>query len=460
MNFLIKKAAVFLLLVLTFFACEKPGDIGLDIKNPGQSFGVLYTDTVTVQTSTVLIDSVRTSRNSDITYLIAGQYPDPQLGIVTARSFFQIYPATDSILRFGESPKVDSVVLILRKRFIYGDTNTVQTLNLHVLQNSIDNKVYYNNNSIAFSPNVIGRAEWKPLPRATGDTIRFKLDDSIGELLKTLNGQKEEALISSFNGFAIVPQSGSNAAVISFPASTSAARLRMYYRNDPVTTQNIFDFVVYPSYTFHQVINNKNAPWNNLAIYQPVSSAATGTETLIQGGTGIMTKVDIPHLLKLRENKTIRLNQAYLIVEPVQNKTGSITPLPQQLILYRADPTGKPLRNENGIYVPVEEFSNLSLGGTPRIAGYNTTDKQYRFDITQYLQRLLDSKENVTNTSFYLSMPSFSLDSYYSRNGDNSPAIEINPSSSLENSVSRLIIGSQQHPTNPLKLQLYYTEIK
>jgi hypothetical protein len=33
-----------------------------------------------------------------------------------------------------------------------------------------------------------------------------------------------------------------------------------------------------------------------------------------------MTKVEIPYLAKLAENKTIRLNQAYLIVEPVEEQ--------------------------------------------------------------------------------------------------------------------------------------------
>jgi hypothetical protein len=336
----------------------------------------------------------------------------------------------------------------------------VQKLNVHALQNPIVNKVYYNNDNIPFSPTVIGSAQWQPEPRAKGDTLRFKLNTSIGDLLKSLNGQKEAELRSVLNGFALVPQPGSNAAVISLSASSSSARLRMYYRNASAQTQNIFDFAIDPNYTFHQVINSRNDPWKNLVVYQPIPSAATGTETLLQGGTGVMTKIDIPHLLKLRENKTIRLNQAYLTVKPVQNKTGSVTPIPDQLILYRADPSGKPLRNENGIYIPLEEFSNLSLGGTPRIAKYNTTDKEYRLNITQYLQRLLDNKEKITNTSFYLSLPSFSLDSYYSRNRDNSPAIEIKPSFSFENSVSRLILGNQQHPTNPLKLEIYYTEIK
>jgi hypothetical protein len=148
------------------------------------------------------------------------------------------------------------------------------------------------------------------------------------------------------------------------------------------------------------------------------------------------------------------------MVEPVQSKTGAATPPPAQLILYRSDANGRPLRNKDGIYVPVEEYSDLGMAASPRISSYNAADKLYRFNITQYLQRILEGRE-VANATFYLSLPSFSLDAFYTRtNAGTTPAVPIATASSLETSVSRLILGNQQHPTNKLKLQIYYTEIK
>jgi hypothetical protein len=459
MNFLIKKAAVLSFIVLTFFACEKPTDIGLDIKNPGQSFGVLFTDTVTVQTSTVLVDSVRTSRVSDNAHLLAGRYADPQLGTISTNSFFQIYPARE-VIDFGQSPSVDSVVLFLRRSYAYGDTLSAQSLAVHLLEDSIKNTritPYYSTDNLPKSVSV-GSAEYN---HRTDDTLKFILNNSIGDRILALNGQGEVALREAFYGFALAAGEGSGASVVAFNALNPASRLRVYYKNAASqTTVNVFDFGIDGNYTFNQVSSTRIAPWDNLAAFQPVPSTATSGETLVEGGTGIMTKVDIPHLLKLNENRTIRINQAYLIVQPVESKTGSTTPVPAQLILYRSDANDRPARNTSGIYIPVEEFNDFSRVGSPRLTFYNTTDKIYRFNITQYLQRILDNRETI-NPSIYLSLPSFSLDALYPRNPNtNAPSNPIVPASSLENSVSRVILGGQQHPTNALKLQIYYTEIK
>jgi hypothetical protein len=274
MNFLIKKVTFCSLLVLTLFACEKPGDIGLDIKNPGQSFGVLYTDTVTVQTSTVLVDSVRTSRASDNAYLLSGQYTDPQLGIVTARSFFQIYPATDSILNLGEAPVADSVVLFLRNSYIYGDTIAVQPLNVHLLQNRVEDRVYYSTESIPLAA-VIGTAESLPGSRTTNDTLRVRLDVGVGNQLTALNGRNRADFRNAFNGFAMVPQAGSNGAVLSFNIVSTASRLRLYYHNTGSQTSKVFDFLVNENNSFNQltIVRMHHGPtWQP---FQPVPSAVT-----------------------------------------------------------------------------------------------------------------------------------------------------------------------------------------
>jgi hypothetical protein len=361
---------------------------------------------------------------------------------------------------FGQSPSVDSVVLFLRRSYVYGDTLSAQSLTVHLLEDSIKNTrltPYYSTNNLPKSLPV-GSAEYN---HRIDTTLKFILNNSIGERIVALNGQGEVALREAFYGFALAAAEGSGASVISFNALNPASRLRIYYKNAASqTTVNVFDFGIDGNYTFNQVSSNRIAPWNNLAVYQPVPSTVTEEETLVEGGTGLMTKIDIPHLLKLNENRTIRINQAYLIVQPVESKTGSTTPLPAQLILYRSNTSGRPLRSTGGIYTPVEEFNDFSAVGSPRLTFYNTTDKIYRFNITQYLQQLLDSRQTI-NPSIYLSLPSFSLDALYPRNPNtNAPSNPIVPASSLENSVSRLILGSQLHPTNALKLQIYYTEIK
>jgi hypothetical protein len=334
----------------------------------------------------------------------------------------------------------------------------VQPLNVHLLQNRIEERVYYSTESIPLAA-AVGTAESLPGARIINDTLRIRLAVGVGNQLTAANGQNRVDFRNAFNGFAMVPQAGSNGAVLSFNIISTTSRLRLYYHNTGSQTPKIFDFLVNENNSFNQLISSKNAPWTNLAHFQPVPSSVTSQETVVQAGIGLMTKVEIPYLAKLAENRTIRLNQAYLIVEPVQSKTVNTTTPPMQLILYRADANGRPTKNENRIYVPIEEFSDLTLVGSPRISGYNPADKLYRFNITQYLQRILDGRIAASN-GFYLSLPSFSLDAFYQRSGNGAPAVPLSPASALETSVSRLILGDQQHPTNRLKLQIYYTEIK
>ncbi len=108
MNLLIRKLALCLSISALFLACEDPQDIGKDLQPQNQDFGVLFTDTVTVRTSTVLVDSVRTSISN---YMLAGQYMDAKLGTVTAKTFFQArFSGSDTTYILAESPVYDSLV--------------------------------------------------------------------------------------------------------------------------------------------------------------------------------------------------------------------------------------------------------------------------------------------------------------------------------------------------------------
>lgn len=457
MNFLIKKAAIFTLLVFTLFACEEPGEIGLDIKNPGQSFGVLYTDTVTVQTSTVLVDSVRTSRTG---FLMGGQYIDPQFGTIAAKSFFQI-SLRDSVLTLGNSPALDSVVLFLHESFSYGDTNQVQQMSVHLLQDSVRLQSYYSTDVIPYELNSVGSIALKSTPKKTDDTLKIKLDPSVGLRLIALNGNSIGSFLDSFFGLALQPETTNNAVVINFDASiNNGSKLRLYYKEAASTSQRIYDFAINPNFAFNNIeaINKNGTPLVNVqTAYQPIPSSSTDQETFIEGGVGIMTKVDLSALLKLSMNKTIRFNQIFLVVQPVLSKTGVFTVPPSQLVLYRANSLGNPLKSSNGIYIPVEN----PISRQNPIVEYDAENRQYKIDITQYFQQLLtsaDSENMNMGSTMFLSVPSFSLNSYYST--DNQPVNYVAVPSSLESSVSRLVLGSQQHPANSLKLQVYYTEIK
>jgi hypothetical protein len=92
---------------LFLLACEKPNEIG----PPGQpQLGVFFTDDLTIQTSTVLVDSViaadSVSRANNT--LLAGHYADPIFGTITAQSFFTIGQL--QVFNPGDTPVCESMV--------------------------------------------------------------------------------------------------------------------------------------------------------------------------------------------------------------------------------------------------------------------------------------------------------------------------------------------------------------
>lgn len=84
---------LFLLLGLAtlLFACENPKNIGLELQQPQGLVGVVFTDTVTLKTSTVFVDSINTTNSA---FLLVGQCNDPQMGQLKARSYFTFRPGS------------------------------------------------------------------------------------------------------------------------------------------------------------------------------------------------------------------------------------------------------------------------------------------------------------------------------------------------------------------------------
>lgn len=455
MNFLARKAALFLLVVVTLFSCKKdPVEIGLPQE---QTIGVFF-DSLTLHTSTVLVDSVRTSLYPMSSFLLAGHYADNKLGIVTAKSFLQIWPATDT-LKLGTSPILDSLVLLLKPVYSYGDTTQMQSMYVHQLTEDIipandSSKVYYNTGSVSYEDAPIGSVTFSGsayMPKDT--TIRVRLSNDLGNEVIGMAGQYWKDFASTFNGLALIPGTINNAAILGFrnrlndKESSPVAILRLYYKSDG--TQKSYDFVV--GHYFNQIQSDRSS--TALASiqkpYDSIPASQTDEETYVQGGIGLMTKIEFSNIQKLKEKGNIAINSAQLIIEPVEGTYNSFTPLPPQLILYQVSDQGKLLKNSNGYGIPMLGGYNL---GTPLIAVYNTTTKSYVFDLGGSIQQILRKPQATFKA--YLSVPSIFLNPLF---GDSNI---IRPSTSLEDNTHRLVLGSSRRNSNAIKLKIYYTQVK
>ncbi len=435
MNLSVKRIALlfsFASAILTS-ACDDPEEIGLP---QGQTLGVSVTENVALNTSTVLVDSVLTYRPS---YMLAGRYQDPKLGPVTATGYFQ--PVYNGNFTVENPTRADSAVLNLPyNSYNYGDTTKPFSLAVHLLQDSIRSKAYYSFEQIPYEQESVGAARFTPGGDTTR-TVRVKLAAAVADRLLGFANKPESEFISGFPGFALVGSDQSNNLILGFSAS-GTPRLRLYFQT---ATAQTFDFLLTNNARFNHisgdragtVVKDLNSP------YSAVSAAATGGETYVQGGTGLMTRVEFVDLANLPQLNNVAINKAELVVTPLP---GNIISSRTQLILYEATGDGRLLRSANGnpVFTPGDV---RVLSSPPLLAGYS--NNAFTFNITRYVADVLQKKR--ANTGLYLSLPSL-YDVQLSQ-------LVATPATSLEQSLNTLYLGGHNHPATPVKLRIYYTPI-
>ncbi len=469
MNYLVK-AGFCLFFASILVACEfnDPKDVGKGLNPLTGNFGILYTDTLTVQTSSVLVDSVVTTAGSN---LLVGQYTDPTQGKVTARSFFQV--RYTSRFDLGASPRVDSVKFIFFRDSVNANPVT-QNLKLYRLTQDIDGaKNYLNQEQVSYNPTPVGEYTFTRSATAKGkiDTIRMNVNVAVGEALlqayKTTLTSTD--FVKYFKGFSLGTE-GTSSGISSFRTTDASGNptssVVVYFRNGTDTTRYSILFSVQNLFTagvttlFNQVKNDRSGtPMGSLQkMYDELPSAALNEQTYVQSGTGLKTKIQIPYFSRLGQNRNIVINDAKLIIEPITGSPFSFSqPLPAQLGLYEVTKEGKiPVISAASSSRTLYFYNPLAsiLEGINSTIGENgqlRSDGKYILNITDYLQRLvlnrqLPADQQLPDKGLILAVPS------------GTPASG-SPFGPNEVGVRGLVLGSPQNVVKPMKLVVYYTYV-
>jgi hypothetical protein len=205
--------------------------------------------------------------------------------------------------------------------------------------------------------------------------------------------------------------------------------MRMYYHHfDFETLYKRVDFpMAYADLQFNQVaIKNPLVEFPGQQ-KDKLPAVLTGNVTYVQGGTGIVTRIEIPYLrniLTLHEN--LKVLGAELVLEPVRN-TYTEFPLPEQISLFYSDKLnrrGTPVYNTNSSFIQVADLV---------IDDIFQEETYYTFDVTDFI-------------NFKLSEAS-----------DDIPALllMISPEN-IYKTVDRLVLGSQKNAESKITLKIYY----
>lgn len=470
-------------------ACEDPQEIGSEVFV--QDIGLFYTDTLTVDASTVLLDSIITSTTAN---LLAGRYTDPTLGLVEASSYFHV-ANVDTLrslvdtagrkdvtwIRFPS--KVDSIRFILPYSFYQGDTLQNQTFKVSQLADDaslVATTPYFSNSDApALKSIVLGQVQnvkVRPIRNKyiiSGidrfDTLKIPIvEPTFVNFIKSQRDltTKDDVLIGTgfkdkIRGLAITSESNKNAAIVGFAADRTI--LRIYYnykytytlRNVANTADSIRVTVdttktndIYVGlYTRSTGVSN-NARFNKITttrsggafakLVNPTDalpSSLSNNQVGLQASAGLAMKVQFPSLLKLKERRDIAINKAELVLEP----NASDYSLPSDLILVESTPTNRPVRSTT-----TGDGSLLFVVGEGSTAAYVAKSNTYTFNITSSLQNILSGR-NKTNGWL------LSADNFVTSSTSRGPASGRNIVSS---EASRAIFDHKN-----IKMKLYYTYV-
>ena len=408
-------------MVMIFWGCTNDiNDLGKDLLLPGDLVQVRNYSEKNIKAYTVSDGNQRTDEPE---YNLLGTFNDPLFGKSTAdfACQFRLSGYPDSLKAISKKPVIDSLVLVLLYKEVYGDTLTPQQLKVYELGSDMDvDQKYYQDidlksmskGELVGAKNYIPKFKLffdslatTPTPGSTKATpkdlkiqeIRIKLDQKLITKLMSadsLTWSDNDKFIKYFKGLYIeagdLTQGGS---VMKINTLAPGSNMAIHYHTNKTD-----------SLTYIYNINESCARVSRFAHdYSKTAFAAHLDKTDVQDNLiyvqttgGLRTKILIPDLETWKDSTDFAINKAELVFQVDSTITDLTKLLPPEQLVFSAigvDKDGNEIK-----YLPSDyTFSSVYYGGT-----YNSKDKTYRFNIANHLQEVIDGKKGKENLGFYL----------------------------------------------------------
>lgn len=434
-----KWASVILYSVLVvLMSCSDPSEIGSDFFGGG-SLDVAYSDTLTLQASTVMFDSIVTNNNDR---LLIGFHDDPLLGKVRASAYLTIQPngSSSSYSLEDISSEYQRVTLTLwPDTYTFYDTLVQQKLYVHELSEEIepdDDNQLYNTSRTPFYATPLGSGLFRPRP-TSGDSVEIVLSDVLGEKIydlategNTWIANTDDFIKKILKGLLVSADTTQPGVIMGFNTS---AELRVYYLDHtavPSEEKYLRFFVTTPRYNHIQTNRSQTTLKNLKELRYAVSSEETNRTVFVQGGSPLGIRIEIPHLKSIMlDHEGLAIVKATLRMYPVRDSYQEQTPLPTRLKLYAVN-------NRNEIY-----------------EDYSTNDKEDGFAY------LLEDTDLNRDTRYVADVTEF-VKSQLRLNDDNRNAMMFClDRSTFFNTVNRASLGDQRSHYK-MKLELQIAQLK
>jgi len=390
--------AILLISILNTGCQKESQSLGVNLMPGVKEIETRFHQDKDISAYTFTDDSIRVDRPR---YNMIGSFNDPLFGYTSG--YFAAQFRLPYNPKYEADAALDSVILQMSYKYVYGDTLTTQTILVHQL----DGDIHYDNPYLSTfnlknlaNPNVIGSVDFIPKFRTdstkrdtTAQILRVPLNSVFGDSLLKMNPAHmvdNDVFIRKFKGLLIetapVSRKGSlikvdapSAYIVVYYHTAAHDSLGFGYRlsaNSAAVSGYVHD---YSTSKFFANLNNESATNNDtLAYLQPT------------GGTKV--KINIPGLTTWKDSANYAINKATLTIRVDTLMTDfKHYQIPPQLYLKIVD-NGKEVFPKDGLI-------SLSYYG-----GYfNPLTGTYTFNITQYLQQIISGEKQ--NSSFYLVHP-------------------------------------------------------
>lgn len=428
-------------LIVLITSCKKEGDFNLG-GTPGSNVGVQFTDTVTLVNQTFLLnDSLISAKPACLSF---GAYSDPGVtGVTYAEAYSALTLNSSNVDYTGVT--IDSSNLYLYYDYAYGDTLSGQDIAVHQVTTQMDVSVPYQTTTgfVTYDPTVGGsKSGVKPIA-IQKNTMTIPLTNTFAStILGAADDRSNVDFNSNYYGIVIKSNNNSTGSVIrgsfSNTAQTITTRLIVYFKRGAAKDSAAF-YLIQNTPSFNRVVTDRSStPISSLAYNgDNITDAATNNKCYLQAGTGVVTKVTIPYLKNLAtiDGASVIINKAVLIA-PIDETSNSQNYWPVRdigLLELNPDNTYK-YRNGQLAYVFGSVPNNLGVYPAVTASGIDITTTSYSFDITRYVQFLLNG--HYANDGFILN-PIFNA--YY---------------------TNRVVLNSANASSRKMRLEIYYTKVK
>lgn len=389
-------------IALLIFSCTKEADIiGLNIQPPGDEMGLSVTDTIGLVSYSVREDSVNTS---NLPTSLLGSLFDPVFGKTTASIYSEIR-LSNVQLDFGAGAAIDSIVLSLKFKSLWGDSSSMQTFRVFEMTENIEvDSTYYSTHVVDYNETTeLGSISISPpTDSIMVDTVKLAphLRIPLNQVLadKLLDGSSEDFVSNDefrkfLKGLYITAdpvQESGKGALITFEMYNSLTNLTVYYRNNDKDSLKYIFYITNDGARFNHFEHYDYADADPLFRQQVIDGDKTLGQDIIylQPLGGVRTNLHIPSLVTLGneiqsgERTMIAVNEAKIVFSNFESDP-FLDP-PSRLLLAK-------ITDEEGstMFLDDQREGENYFGGY-----YNKSNMTYTFRLNRYVQdRLLNPGE-------------------------------------------------------------------